>query len=774
MPETATIDVTGMTCAACSARVGRALKQAPGVSDANVNLVTAKATVEFDPVATSPESLAQVVRSAGYGAELARQDRSVEEELDRQDESRAAELAGLRGKVVLSGVAAVVAMLLSMPLTHQPGPGAMADPAQRLMMPMNRALELLAPGLYHLSGDVLRWSLLLVTLPVVLWAGRHFYTRAFAAFRHHSADMNTLIAVGTGSAFLFSLATTLMPGWFRAHGLPPDVYYEAVVWIIALILLGNFFETRARGRTSGAIRRLMGLRPTTALVRRNGADVEVPLAEVVIGDELVVRPGERIPVDGVVLSGVTAVDESMLTGEPIPVVRRAGDPVIGATVNGTGAIRIRATRIGRDTVLSQIIRLVREAQGSRAPVQQLADKVSGVFVPIVISIAIAAFVIWFDFGPEPRSLHALVSAVTVLIIACPCAMGLAVPTAVMVGTGRGAELGVLIKGGAALQRAGETQVVVLDKTGTVTEGKPVVTRVVPAAGTSESDLVRLAASVETLSEHPLAAALVRAATARNLVLSEPVDFRAIPGHGITGTVAGQPVAVGNTRLLESLGISLPPELVSSAESLEEAGASVAWVSANGRAAGLLAIEDPIRSTSAKAIADLRAMNLEVIMLTGDRRAPAERVGRSVQVSRVVSEVLPEGKLAEVERIQASGKVVAMAGDGLNDAPALARADIGIAMGTGTDVAMESGQITLMRGDLTGVRDAIALSRRTLAVIRQNLFWALIYNVIGIPVAAGALYPIFGLRLSPAMAAAAMAFSSVSVVSNSLRLRKALS
>ncbi|MFN8653380.1 MAG: heavy metal translocating P-type ATPase [Gemmatimonadales bacterium] len=773
MPENTTLDVGGMTCAACSARVGRALRAVPGVSDANVNLVTAKATVEFDPATTSAENLAEVVRSAGYDAAVARPDRSIEEELDQQDAARAAELAELRRKVLVSGIAAVLVMVLSMPLAHQGGAAAMADPAVRLMMPLSHALEAVAPWLYRTSADLLRWLLLLITLPVVGWAGRHFYVRALAAFRHHSADMNTLIAVGTGAAFLFSLAATLAPGWFDAHGLPPDVYYEAVVWIIALILLGNFFETRARGRTSGAIRRLMGLRPATAHVRREGRDIEVPLTEVRVGDELLVRPGESIPVDGEVIEGSTAVDESMLTGEPVPVARRAGDPVIGATVNGTAPIRIRATRIGRDTVLSRIIRMVREAQGSRAPVQQLADKVSGVFVPVVISIAIAAFVAWFDFGPEPRALHALVSAVTVLIIACPCAMGLAVPTAVMVGTGRGAELGVLIKGGAALQRAGETQVVLLDKTGTVTEGKPSVTRVVAAAGFTEAEVLRIAASVEQLSEHPLAAAIVRAAREQSVELSTASEVDSRPGFGIRGALAGQVVAVGNPRLLRSLEIAVPADVARQAESLEATGATIAWVSLGERVAGLIGIDDPVRVTSGPAIKGLREMGLEVVMLTGDRQAPAERVGRAVSVDRVVAEVLPEGKLAEVERLQAEGKVVAMAGDGLNDAPALARADVGIAMGTGTDVAMEAGQITLMRGDLGGVRNAIALSRRTLRVIRQNLFWALVYNVIGIPVAAGVLYPLLGLRLSPAMAAAAMAFSSVSVVSNSLRLRTAL-
>lgn len=742
MSDSATLDITGMTCAACSARVERALKQAPGVTDAHVNLMTAQATVGFDPGATSLAQLAAVVRETGYGAELPRVDRTVEEEVDQQDVARAAELTEVRRKAFWSIGAGVIAMLASM----------------------------------ILSGSALRWTLFAISTPVVLWGGHHFYTRAWAAFRHHSAEMNTLIAVGTGAAFLFSLTTTLAPGWFISHGLPPDVYFEAVVWIIALVLLGNYFEARAKGRTSGAIRRLMGLRPDTARVRREGQDRDIPLSQVVVGDEILVRPGERIPVDGIVLEGTTAVDESMLTGEPLPVSRAPGDAVIGATVNGNGAIRMRANRIGRDTVLSRIVALVRAAQGSRAPVQQVADKVSAVFVPVVISIALVAFVVWFDLGPEPRALNALVAAVTVLIIACPCAMGLAVPTAVMVGTGRGAELGVLIKGGAALQRAGQTQVVVLDKTGTITEGKPTVIEVVAGergTGNGAQSILQLAASLERLSEHPIADAVVRAARDQSVALLETTSFGAVPGHGVTGSVAGRRIAVGNLRLMESLRVPIPPDLAARADQLEEGGATVAWVTEGDQVIGIIAVADPIRPTSAEAIASLKQMGLEVVMLTGDRKAPAERVGRAVGVDRVVAEVLPDSKLAEVRKLQAGGRVVAMAGDGLNDAPALAQADVGIAMGTGTDVAMEAGQITLMRGDLLGVRDAIALSRRTMAVIRQNLFWAFIYNVVGIPIAAGALYPFFGLRLSPAIGAAAMAFSSVSVVSNSLRLRKAL-
>ncbi len=777
VPEHVSLTVTGMTCAACSGRVQRVLEQTPGVTEASVNLMTGSAMVAFDPALTGSAQLIETIKTTGYGAELPPVDRTIEQELDAQDRARDAEIAELRDKFWVSLVAGALAMVLSMPLSHaEPGAGMGSDPALRLMLPLSLLLQGVAPWLFQVPGNLLRVAMLGLTLPVVLWAGRHFYTRALAAFRHHSADMNTLIAVGTGSALLFSLATTVASDWFRGHGLPPDVYYEAIIWIIGLILLGNLLEARAKGRTSGAIRHLMGLRPATARVRRDGVDVEVPIAQVKVGDELLVRPGERVPVDGEVIEGSGTVDESMLTGEPLPVTKAVGAAVVGATVNGAGAIRIRATRIGRDTVLARIIRLVREAQATRAPVQQLADRVSAVFVPVVLSLAIATFVLWFDFGPQPAALHGLVSAVTVLIIACPCAMGLAVPTAVMVATGRGAELGVLIKSGAALQLAGETGIVVLDKTGTITEGKPAVTEVLSsmdtAAGSDSDETLRYAAALEHLSEHPIAAAIVRAADLRRLVIAGAESFQVFAGLGVTGRVEGRPVAVGNRKLLDQLGIR-PGHLEAEADRLADGGATIAFVAVDGRVTGLIAVADPIRPSSGSAITRLRSMGLEVIMLTGDQRRAAERVGRTVGVDRVVAEVLPDQKLAEVERLQESGRVVAMVGDGLNDAPALARADLGIAMGTGTDVAMEAGQITLMRGDLGGVATAIELSRATMRIIRQNLFWAFAYNVIGIPVAAGALYPWLGLRLSPAMGAAAMAFSSVSVVTNSLRLRRAV-
>ncbi|HEU4649307.1 MAG TPA: heavy metal translocating P-type ATPase, partial [Gemmatimonadales bacterium] len=495
--ESCSIPVTGMTCAACSARVQRSLEKTPGVSSAAVNLMTGTASVDFDPAAVSPERLVQVIQDTGYGATLPQPDTSVESELEAQDEARAEEVADVRRKFWVTAVLAVLTMVLSMPLMERHA-GPISDPIMALTMPIDRAVLRAFPWIGAVSPAVWRWILLGLTLPVVFWSGRHFYVRAWSAFRHHSANMNTLIAVGTGAAFLFSVFMTVASGWVSAHGLVPQVYYEAVVWIVALILLGNLLESRAKGRTTGAIRRLIGLRPDTARVIRGGAEVDIPTAQVRVGDELVIRPGERIPVDGVVLEGTSSVDESMLTGEPMPVLKEPAAEVVGGTINRNGALRIRATRVGRDTVLSHIIRLVREAQGSRAPIQRLADRISSVFVPVVLIIAIATFVLWYDLGPEPRYLHALVSAVTVLIIACPCAMGLATPTAVMVATGRGAELGVLIKGGEALQRAGEVQTVVLDKTGTITEGRPAVTQ-----AELPDEALRLAASLERLSEHPL-------------------------------------------------------------------------------------------------------------------------------------------------------------------------------------------------------------------------------------------------------------------------------
>ena len=770
--ESCAIPVSGMTCAACSGRVQRALEKSTGVTDASVNLMTGMATVRFDPSATSPDQLVAAIRDTGYGAELPAPDASAETLLDLRDQEREAEVRDLRRKFTVTMAAAVVAMIVSMPLAEHGAPGAPADPLMTLMMPLSRALQRLMPWMTGVSPDAWRWTLLALTLPAVGWAGRHFYTRAWAAFRHHSADMNTLIAVGTGAAFLYSLAVTVAADWFLAHGVAPHVYYEAVIWIIALILLGNLLEARAKGRTAGAIRRLMGLRPATARVLRQGEEIELPLAQLRTGDEVLVRPGEQIAADGTVLDGTSYVDESMLTGEPVPVTKGPGDSVVGATLNRNGALRFRVDRTGADTVLSRIIRLVQEAQGTRAPIQRLADRISAVFVPVVISIAIATFVLWYDFGPEPAYLHALVAAVTVLIIACPCAMGLAVPTAVMVSTGRGAELGVLIKGGEALERSGQLDTVVFDKTGTLTLGRPTVQAVEPLAGgpVAEADrLLELAASAERHSEHVLGESIVSSARERGLVLEEPAQFESLTGRGVAAMIRASRVVIGNEGLLRERGIDTSA-LGPIAQRLADAGMTPVLVAVDGAAAGVIGVTDPVKPSSAEAVARLETLGLEPVMLSGDNRRTAEAVARAVGIRRVLAEVLPDRKLEEIRRLQGEGRVVAMVGDGLNDAPALAQADVGIAMGTGTDVAMEAGAVTLMSGNPLGVVTAVRLARRTLRVIRQNLFWAFIYNVVGIPIAAGALFPVFGLRLTPALAAAAMAVSSVSVVTNSLRLR----
>jgi P-type Cu+ transporter len=767
--DTCTIPVSGMTCAGCSSRVQRTLETTPGVNTANVNLMTGTATVGFDPGVTSPEQLVGVIRDTGYGAELPQRELASEDPFESREQARIAEDREIRGKFGVSLVSAILAMVFSMLLADLV-PASTSDPLMRLMMPLAALIRRLIPPVGHLSADALRYLLLAITLPVVFWAGRHYYTRAWSALRHRTSDMNTLIALGTGSAFLFSLASTLADDWLVAHGVQPHVYYEAVVWIIALILLGNLLEARAKGRTSAAIRRLVQLRPATARVVRGDTEEDIPLERLHVGDVVVTRPGDKIAADGVVIDGLSHVDESMLTGEPLPVTKAPGDKVVGATLNRTGAFRFRVSHVGSDTVLARIIELVRQAQGSKAPIQRLADRVSGVFVPVVILLAIITFAAWAMFGPPPAYLHALVSAVTVLIIACPCAMGLAVPAAIMASTGRGAELGVLIKGGEPLERAGHIDVVVLDKTGTITEGRPRVQSVrVAAPGVDQRSLLQLAASVERQSEHPLGEAIVRAAERENIPLKPVKEFEVSTGKGVLGAVNGNWVGVGNALLMNDLGIARA-ELRKEVEQLSNAGQTAVYVSLDGQVAGLIAVADPIRPTSREAVSRLKGLGLQVVMLTGDDSRTAQSVARSVGVESVLAEVLPERKLDEIRRIQHEGNVVAMVGDGLNDAPALAQADLGVAIGTGTDVAVEAGAITLMRSDLLGVVDAIGLSRETMRIIRQNLFWAFVYNIIGIPIAAGVLYPAFGVLLSPAMAAAAMAASSVSVVTNSLRLR----
>ena len=750
--RTIRIPVSGMTCAACQARVQRTLQREPGVVEAGVNLMMHDATVRYFPEATSPGRLVEAIRSTGYGAELPpAEEPSAFDEQRARDEAQEAEFAELRRKAIVSGSIGVVAMIAPMALMH--------------VVP-TRALNLV---------------LLVLTVAVMGWAGRHFYTRAWSAFRHHSADMNTLIAVGTGAAFVYSLVATLAPAFFVRHGVAPEVYYEAVIIIIALILTGNAFEARAKRATSAALRALAGLQPPNArVVRGEGAaarEVDVAVADVRRGDVIVVRPGERVPTDGDVVSGESAVDESMLTGESAPVPKRAGARVIGGTINRTGALRYRATTLGADSVLAQIVRLMRDAQGSRAPIQNLADRISGVFVPVVVSIAIATFVVWFVAGDlagaTAPAVHAFAAAVAVLIIACPCAMGLAVPTAVMVATGRGAEAGVLIKGGEALQRAGAIDTVVLDKTGTVTEGRPTVTDVVVASGAPYADdaLLALAAGLEGSSEHPLADAIVRHARDRGLTIATAERFQSVTGRGAMARVDGHDVLAGNETLLAEHAIDAAP-LRDAAARLSEDAKTPVYVAIDGTLAGLLAVADPIKPTSREAIAALRRRGIDVVMLTGDTVRTADAVAREAGIARVVAGVLPEGKVDEIRRLQESGRVVAMVGDGVNDSAAIARADVGIAIGTGTDIAAEAADVVLMRGDLRSVTQAIALSRRTMRTMKQNLFWAFVYNVVGIPIAAGVLYPAFGLLLSPVIASAAMAFSSVSVVTNSLRLRRA--
>jgi Cu+-exporting ATPase len=618
------------------------------------------------------------------------------------------------------------------------------------------------------------WIELLLASPVVLWGGWPFFQRGWASVVNRSTNMFTLIAMGTGVAYLFSLLATLapriFPDSFRDMNGSPPVYFEAAAAIVTLVLLGQVLELRARSQTGAAIRALLGLSPKTARILRNGKDEDIPLDQVKVGDRLRVRPGEKIPVDGVVLEGGSSVDESMITGEPIPVEKPTGSSVVGATVNGTGSFVMRAERVGSETLLARIVQMVGQAQRSRAPIQRLADRVAGWFVPAVIAIAVVTFVVWSLVGPQPRLAHALVNAVAVLIIACPCALGLATPMAIMVGTGRGAHAGVLIRNAEVLETLEKVDTLVVDKTGTLTSGKPTVESVVANTGFDESELVRLAASLEQGSEHPLAAALVEAATANNIALASASEFQSKPGGGVTGRVSGKAVAVGNEKFLSELKASTSA-LNAQAEELRLQGQIVIFVAVDGRAAGAIGIADPIKPSTPQALRDLRNAGLRIVMLTGDSQSTAEGTARALDIAEFHAGVRPEQKAEIVQRLQKEGRTVAMAGDGINDAPALAQADVGIAMGTGTDVAMESGGVTLVKGDLSAIVRARKLSQATMRNIRQNLFFAFVYNSIGVPVAAGVLYPFFGWLLSPILAAAAMSFSSVSVIVNSLRLRK---
>ncbi len=738
------IPVGGMTCAACQAGIQRALKKSPGVRDASVSLMLQNATVEFDPTLTTPAQLVDVIRDTGYDATLPDPSRAQEmAKAAADDEAFDQEFRALRLRAIVSSAIGLVAMIVPMVVS---------------------------------TAAPLNLSLLALTVFVMAWAGRQFYMRAWASFRHRTADMNTLVAIGTGAAFIFSLITTVAPQLFVRRGVAPDVYYEAVIIILALLLVGRTLEARAKRQTSAALRALLKLQPQTARVVREGNEIEIPIDQVRRGDTIAVRPGERLPVDGDVTRGASAVDESMLTGESLPVPKRPGDRVMGGTLNTTGAFQFTATTIGADSTLAHIVQLMRSAQHARAPIQHLADRISAVFVPVVIALALVTFGVWVIAGPPGVWVRAFAAAVSVLIIACPCAMGLAVPTAVMVATGRGAQAGLLIKGGEALQRAGSITTVILDKTGTVTAGKPTVTDIVslsPLAPIAETDVLRLIASLESVSEHPLADAIVRHARERGLAIAPPADFDSVTGRGTIGTVDGHRILVGNAALLREHQVDLAADAASIADRFAQEGKTSIYAAIDGRAAAIIAVADPLKPSAAPAIARLKALGLRVAMVTGDQPRTAEAVAAQAGIDRdqVVAGVLPAGKLDEIRQRQARGEVVAMVGDGINDAPALAQADVGIAIGAGTDVAIEASDITLMRDDLSAVAAAIDLSRQTMKTMRQNLFWAFVYNVIGIPVAAGVLYPAFGILLSPILASAAMAFSSVSVVTNSLRLRR---
>ena len=745
--EEITLPISGMTCASCVRRVERAIGRVPGVESASVNLATERATVRYLPGTTEREALSRAVESAGYGVRATQVEGDVEAAEARELGERQHELRILKLKIIASlSVAAILMLLMFWPgwlFGGSPWPHDETFVAQFLL-----------------------------ATPIQFWAGWQFYRQAWAVGRHGQTNMSTLVAIGTSAAYGYSTFVTFWPERVHTAGMMAQVYFDSAAIIIGLILLGRFFEARARAQTGSAIKQLLGLAPKTARVVRDGEEIEIPVAMLAVGDLIRVRPGEKVPVDGVVLEGRTAIDESMLTGESLPVEKSPGDEVIGATLNATGAFVFRATKVGRDTALGQIVRLVSEAQGSKAPIQRIADTISAYFIPVVLVLAGGTFAVWMLVGPEPRFTYALLATIAVLIIACPCALGLATPTAIMVGTGKGAELGVLIKGGEALEQAHKINAIVLDKTGTITRGKPALTDVIPHGDFASDRLLVLAASAEQGSEHPLATAVVGGARERGLPVGAMADFVASAGHGIEATIEGLIVLVGSPRFLRERGID-PDGVAEAATRLAAAGKTPVYVAVDGRLVGLLGVADTVKAESAGAIAQLGALGLDVWMITGDNEVTARAVAKHVGIGddRVLAEVLPGEKAAKVRELQERGQTVAMVGDGINDAPALAQADLGVAIGTGTDVAIEASDITLIGGELRGVDTAIALSRRTVTTIRQNLFWAFAYNVVLIPVAMGALYPLTGHLLSPALAAGAMALSSVSVVANSLRLRR---
>ncbi|WP_416796550.1 heavy metal translocating P-type ATPase [Ciceribacter azotifigens] len=743
--ETIELEIEDMTCASCVGRVEKALKAVPAVERATVNLATGQATVSVLGGKAQVPALLDAVRKAGYGAKLVA-------DTDKGDAAQAARAREI-GKLTRDFV---IAFILTLPLL-------VMEMGSHLYPPLHHTLMEIFPG------NLLNYIQFALATAVLLGPGLRFYLKGFPALLRGGPDMNSLVAIGTSAAYGYSLVTTFAPELLPYEA--RNIYYEAATVIVTLILLGRLLEARAKGRTGEAIRKLAGLQAKTARVERDGVTVDVATEAVIVGDVVVIRPGERIPVDGTVIDGGSYVDESMISGEPVPVEKSAGATVIGGTINTSGSFRFRAEKVGADTMLSQIIRMVGEAQGSKLPIQMLVDRVTGWFVPVVMAIAALTFVTWVLVGPEPAYTYGLVAAVAVLIIACPCAMGLATPTSIMVGTGRAAELGVLFRKGEALQNLREAGVVVMDKTGTITKGRPELTDLIVADGFSEDEVLMLAASLEARSEHPLAEAIVKAAEARRIAFAAVEKVEAVPGFGITGTVAGRAVAAGADRLMEKLGLSVAP-FADGARGLAAEGKTPLYVAIGGVLAGAVAIADPLKETSPAAVSALKSMGLKVVMVTGDNRGTAEAIARAAGIDEVIAEVLPEGKVDVIRELKSKGSTVAFVGDGINDAPALASADTGLAIGTGTDVAIESADVVLVGGDLGSVVHAIELSRAVMRNIQQNLFWAFGYNVLLIPVAAGLLYPAFGLLLSPMIGAGAMGLSSVFVVTNALRLTRA--
>jgi P-type Cu+ transporter len=739
------LKLRGMSCVSCASNIEAAIRSISGVEACSVNFGVEQATVTYDPSKTDLAAIQNAVDAAGYSAVPMQDDILAPEDYAERRE-RLVENRQLIRKVWVSGIISAILVIGSLPM----------------MVGLNISF---LPAWMHNP-----WLQLMLTTFVLFWCGSSFFINAWKALKTHTATMDTLVAIGTGTAYLYSLFSIFSPQWFVKQGLTPDVYFEAASVIISLILLGRLLENRAKGQTSEAIRKLVGLQAKTARVIRNNCERDIPIAEVVFGDIILVRPGEKIPVDGEIVEGASTIDEAMVTGESVPVKKRLGDRVIGATINKTGSFKFRATKVGKDTFLAQIVNLVQQAQGSKAPIQRLADRVTGWFVPAVIAIAIATFILWYNLMGNVTM--ALITTVGVLIIACPCALGLATPTSIMVGTGKGAENGILIKGAESLEMAHKLRAIVLDKTGTITQGKPTVTDFVTVNGitnSNELNILRLAASVERNSEHPLAEAVVQYARSQRVQLNDAREFEAIAGSGVQGYVSEQLVQIGTYRWMKELGID-NSDLQKDWERLEYLGKTVIWIAVNRKIEAIMGIADAVKPSSVNAIRALQKMGLEVVMLTGDNRRTAEVIAGEVGIDRVFAEVRPEQKAATVKTIQSEGKIVAMVGDGINDAPALAQADVGMAIGTGTDVAIAASDITLISGDLQGIVTAIQLSRATIGNIRQNLFFAFIYNVAGIPIAAGILYPVFGWLLNPIIAGAAMAFSSVSVVTNALRLR----